>query len=196
MRDVSEPSGSGIKSTAKYILHFLQHPIQEIAHLPNWSWKTLFWVQIVCATISGFIAGLTKPGFFSILAGIIVTPFIATMMVSVLTAFLYYYFQVFEKRTVPALRIFTLSVFASIPFFILQIGSSLLPPITLIGFAFSSMLIAVGLTENFQMDKRRAIRLSIALFAVVLVVWAANKISTYRLDRAATNQPVPVSSTQ
>lgn len=188
MRDVSEPSGSGIKSTAKYILQFLQHPIQEIAHLPNWSWKTLVWVQIICATASGFIAGLTKPGFFSILAGVIVTPFIATMMVSVLTAFLYYYFQVFEKRTVPALRIFTLSVFAGIPFFILQIGSTLIPPITLIGFAFSSMLIAVGLTENFQMDKRRAIRLSIALFSVVLLAWAGNKISTYRLDRAA-SQP-------
>jgi len=191
MRDVSEPTGPGIKATAKYILQFLQHPIQQIAHLPNWSWKHLIWTQVLCAMISGFIAGLTKPGFFSILAGVVVTPFVATMMVSVLTAFLYYYFQVFEKRTVPAQRIFTLSVFASIPFFILQIGSSLLPPITLIGFAFSTMLIAVGLNENFQMDKRRAVRLSIGLFAVVLLVWAANKISISRLDRAASQPAIP-----
>lgn len=195
MRDVSEPTGQSIKATAKYILQFLKHPIQEIAHLPNWSWKTLIWVQILCAMVSGFVAGLTKPGFFSILAGVIVTPFVATMMVSVLTAFLYYYFQVFEKRTVPALRIFTLSVFSSIPFFILQIGSSLLPPITLIGFAFSTMLIAVGLTENFQMEKRRAVRLAIGLFAVVFLVWAANKVSMARLDRAA-NQQSPSSSTE
>lgn len=191
MRDVSEPSGQGIKSTAKYIVQFLKHPIHEIAHLPNWSWKTLLWVQIIVAMGSGLIAGLTKPGFFAILAGIIVTPFVATMMVCVLTAFLYYYFQVFEKRTVPALRIFTLAVFTSIPFFILQIGSSLLPPITLIGFAFSTMLMTVGLTENFQMEKRRAIRLSVGLFAVVLLVWIGNKITTYRLDRAATQQTVP-----
>lgn len=193
MRDVSEPSGQSIKSTAKYIVQFLKHPIQEIAHLPDWHWKTLFWVQILCAVASGFIAGLTKPGFFSILAGIVVTPFVATMMVAVLTAFLYYYFQVFEKRTVPAKKVFTLAVFSSLPFFILQIGSSLLPPITLIGFAFSTMLIAVGLTENFQMEKRRAVRLSIALFAVVFLVWATNKLSMARLDRAATQQPTTVS---
>jgi hypothetical protein len=194
MRDVSEPSqpGQNVKNIVKYLLQFSKHPLHEIAHLPNWSWKTLIWLQIVCAMISGFIAGLTKPGFFSILAGLIVTPLIATMMVSVLTAFLYYYFQVFEKRTVSALKLFTLTVLASVPFFILQIGSSLLPPITLIGFAFSTMLIAVGLTENFQMEKRRAIRLSLVLFAIVLLVWIGNKVSTYRLDRAANQQTTPI----
>jgi len=192
MRDVNEASGQSIKTTAKYILQFLKHPIHEIARLPNWPWKTLIWVQILCAIFSGFIAGLTKPGFFSIMAGIIVTPVIAFLMVSVLTAFLYYYFQVFEKRTVPALRLFNLSVFSSIPFFILQIGSSLLPPITLIGFAFSTMLIAVGLTENFQMEKRRAIRLALVLFAVVFLVWVTNKISMARLDRSATQQSTTV----
>ena len=193
MRDVSEPSQQeqNIKNTVKYLLQFLKHPIHEISHLPEWSWKKAFWVQVGCATVSGLLAGLTKPGFFSILAGIIVTPFVATVMVSVLTAFLYYYFQVFEKKTVPALRIFTLSVLASMPFFILQIGSSLIPPITLIGFAFSTMLIAVGLSENFQIEKRRAIRLSLALFAIVILVWATNKISTYRLDRSANQQSSP-----
>ncbi len=190
MRDVSGPTQQeqNIKGTAKYILQFLKHPIYEIGHLPNWSWKTLIWVQIICAMISGFIAGLTKPGFFSILAGIIVTPFVATMMVSVLTAFLYYFFQVFEKKTVPSLKLFTLAVLSSIPFFILQIGSSLLPPITLIGFAFSTMLIAVGLTENFQMEKRRAIRLASVLFAIVLLVWIGNKVANYRLDRVGSHQ--------
>lgn len=188
MRDVSEPTGPGIKTVAKYILQFLRHPIQEISNLPSWSWKTLLAVQIVCAMISGLLAGLTKPGFFSILAGLIVTPFVATLMVTVLSAFLYYYFQVFEKRSVSAIRLFTLSVLASIPFFLLQVGSSLLPPLTLIGFAFSTMLLAVGLTENFQMEKRRAIRLSISLFAIVLLVWIVNKVSTSRLDRAAAQQ--------
>lgn len=194
MRDVSEASALGpqIKSVAKSILQFLKHPIQEIARLPDWSWKTLIWVQISCAIASGFLAGLTKPGFFSILAGIILTPFVSMLMVSVLTAFLYYYFQVFEKRTAPARKLFTLTVLSSIPFFILQIGSSLLPPITLIGFAFAAMLMTVGLKENFQMEKRRAVRLCIVLYSIVMLVWAANKFSTYRLDRAAQKQGSPL----
>ncbi|WP_413287909.1 Yip1 family protein [Bdellovibrio sp. HCB337] len=196
MRDVSEASALGphIKNVAKSILQFLKHPIQEIARLPDWSWKTLVWVQVSCAMASGVLAGLTKPGFFSILAGIILTPIVSMVMVSVLTAFLYYYFQVFEKRSASARKLFTLSVFASIPFFILQIGSSLLPPITLIGFAFAAMLMTVGLTENFQMEKRRAIRLCVVLFSIVMLVWAANKVSLSRLDRAAQQQAIPASN--
>lgn len=192
MRDVSEPSPTGpsIKDTAKYILNFLKHPLHEISHLPPWSWKTLIWVQIACAMTSGFFAGLTKFGFFSILAGLIFTPIASMLMVIVLTSFLYYYFQVFEKRIIPAQKLFALVVFANIPFFILQIGSGLLPPITLVGFAFSAMLMTVGLTENFQMEKRRAIRLCGILFAIVILVWATNRIRNYRMDRTSTQQPM------
>lgn len=195
MRDVSEPSGLGprIKNTLNYLLRFLKHPIQEISRLPEWSWKKLIWVQITVAIASGVLAGLTKPGFFSIMAGLILTPIVAMMMVSVLTAFLYYYFQVFEKRTVPALKLFTLSVFANLPFFILQIGSTLVPPITLVGFAFSAMLLTVGLTDNFQMEKRRAMRLCGILFAIVILIWIANKITTYRMDQASKQPPASTS---
>lgn len=196
MRDVTDsdksPLSQKIKEVIRYLVQFLRHPIQEIARLPDWSWQRLLWVQISCAVASGVLASLLRPHFFAILAGIIVTPFIATLMVSVLTAFLYYYFQVFEKRTASAQKLFTLAVLSSLPFFILQIASSLIPPITLVGFAFSAMLIAVGLTENFQLEKRKAVRLAIGLFAVVMLVWLANKISLYRMDRSASQQASPL----
>jgi len=176
MRDVTD-SGNSVRGIFKYIVNFLKHPIRGIAHLPEWPWRTLIWVQILLSMASGVLASLTRPNIFGLLFGILVMPFMSMLMVSLLTAFLYYYFQVFEKKTVPAVKVFTLSVFTSIPFFIFQIASTLVPPITLIGFAFCAMLLAVGLSENFQIEKRKAIRLSIVLFAVVLLVWIGNQLT-------------------
>lgn len=190
MRDVTD-SHKSVRGIASYILQFLKHPIREITHLPDWPWKTLIWVQIALSMVSGILASLAKPNVFGVLFGIIVMPIISTLMVSLLTAFLYYYFQVFEQRTAQASRLFTLSVFSSIPFFVLQVASPLIPPITLIGYAFSAMLLAVGLSENFQMEKRRAIRLAIILFSVVLLVWIGNQLNNYRVERAATQQSIP-----
>lgn len=159
--------------------------MRQIAYLPEWPWRTLIWVQIVLSMISGVLASLTRPNFFGLLFGIIVMPIMSMLMVSLLTAFLYYYFQVFEKRAVSAAKLFTLSFFASIPFFIFQIASAIIPPITLIGFAFSAMLLAVGLSENFKIEKRHAVRLSLVLFGVVLLVWIGNRVRDYRGEQNA-----------
>lgn len=188
MRDVTG-TGPENETVPRYLINFIKHPMVGIARLPEWSWSRLFWVQFCCAALAGFLAGLTKVNFFGVMGGLILTPIISTIMVILLTALLYYYFQVFEKRTASPLKLFTLAVFSSLPFFVLQILSGLVPPITLVGFAFSSVLLAVGLSENFMVEKRRATRLAAVLFGVVALLWAANKISLYRLDRTAAATP-------
>ncbi|MBC7371335.1 MAG: YIP1 family protein [Bdellovibrionaceae bacterium] len=191
MRDVTE-SGNSVRGIFKFIVNFLKHPIRQIVYLPDWPWRTLIWVQIVLSMISGVLASLTRPNIFGLLFGLIVMPIMSMLMVSLLTAFLYYYFQVFEKKSVSAAKLFTLSLFSSIPFFVFQIASTLLPPITLIGFAFSAMLLAVGLSENFQIEKKRAVRLCLVLFSVVLMVWIGNRVSDYRSEQtAASTMPPP-----
>ncbi len=192
MRDVTD-SQKGARGIANYILQFIKNPIREISHLPEWPWKTAIWVQVILSMISGVLAGLIRPNFFGVLFGIIMMPIISTVMVSLLTAFLYYYFQVFEQRSAPALKLFILAVLSSVPFFIFQIASPWIPPITLIGFAFSSMLLAVGLSDNFQVEKKRAVRLAIILFSVVLIVWIGNQVNNYRMERSATQQALPSS---
>jgi hypothetical protein len=173
MRDVTG-SGTSVRAIVQILNNFVKHPIQEISHLPDWHWRTLIWVQVVLSMISGVLASLAHPNVFGIIFGVVVNPIMSMMMVSLLTAFLYYYFQVVEKKTVSAAKLFALVVFASIPFFLFQIASAIIPPITLVGFAFSAMLLAVGLTENFVIEKKRAIRLAIILFGVVLLVWIIN----------------------
>lgn len=186
-RDVSPKDSrdplAQVKDVLKYIFHYLKHPIQQIAHLPDWNWTVLVLTLIGVSMTSGVLAGFIPPNFYLIVAGFVISPFVGLVTTFVGTLFMYYYFQVFEKRTVSLRRLFTLILFANIPFFIFQTASEVVPPITLVGFAFTSLLLAVGLTENFQMEKRRAIRLVAAVFTIVFLIWLVNRIDIARMDR-------------
>ena len=169
------------KEVVRYIVDYLRHPIQKIKTVPDWKWSTLIITLVVVSMISGVITGLVPPNFFRVMAGLIISPLVGVITSFVGALFIYYYFQVFEKRTCSFRKIFTLILFANIPFFVFQIGSEIIPPITLVGFAFTSLLMAVGLTENFNMEKRRALRLVTILFAIVFVLWLWNRIDAARL---------------
>ncbi|UOF02355.1 Yip1 family protein [Bdellovibrio reynosensis] len=171
------------KEVVKYLFNFLKHPIEKIKHLPDWSWPVLIITLVAVSIISGVATGLVPPNFFRIMGGIIISPIVGVATTCIGALFIYYYFQVFEKRTCSLRKLFTLILLANIPFFIFQIGSEIIPPISLVGFAFTSMLMAVGLTENFQMQKRRAIRLVSIIFAIVFLLWLWNRIDISRLER-------------
>lgn len=172
-----------IKKIAFYIFDYLRHPLEKIKSLPDWNWPTLLITLVSATIISGVLTGLVPPNFFRIMGGIIISPIVGVVATTLGALFIYYYFQVYEKRTCSFRKIFTLLVFANIPFFIFQVGSELIPPITLVGFAFTAILMAVGLTENFQMDKKHSLRLVSILLAIVFILWLWNRIDISRLDK-------------
>lgn len=185
-RDVTPNNSPHLETTREvfnYIANYLRHPVEKIKHLPDWSWTVLLITVIVVSMVSGVITGLVPPNFFRVMGGIIISPLVGITTTFIGSLFIYYYFQVYEKRTCSLRKIFTLVLFANIPFFIFQVGSELIPPITLVGFAFTALLMAVGLTENFQMDKRRSIRLVTILFGIVFILWLWNRIDISRLER-------------
>lgn len=185
-RDVTPNNSPHLETTREvfnYIANYLRHPVEKIKHLPDWSWTVLLITLIVVSMVSGVITGLVPPNFFRVMGGIIISPLVGITTTFIGSLFIYYYFQVYEKRTCSLRKIFTLVLFANIPFFIFQVGSELIPPITLVGFAFTALLMAVGLTENFQMEKRRSIRLVTILFGIVFILWLWNRIDISRLER-------------
>lgn len=187
MRDVTKTSPEqdpfhDFKNKVMIIFHFLKHPMHEVKNLPDWSWSTLTLFLAIFSIGSGVLFGLFPPNFYRILGGFTLAPAIAFIMTGLLTVFFYYYFQIFERRTVDFRRLYTLIIFANFPFFIFQIGSQIVPPLTLVGFAMTSAISVVGLTENFQMEKRRAIRIVLALLAVVFLIWLKDRIDLARLD--------------
>lgn len=177
-RDVTPPTDSSsitFKVVAQAVFKYLRNPLMEIKTLPDWNWPVLLVTLIGIAMGSGLLMGLIPPSFFRIISGLIVSPIVAVVTAFVSSLFIYYYFQVFEKRTCSLRKIFTLVIFANIPFFIFQSVAELVPPISLVGFAFTSLITAVGLTENFHLDKRRSLRLVTLLYGVVLLIWIWNK---------------------
>lgn len=171
------------KEVFHYIFNYLKHPVEKIKTLPDWNWTTLIVTLVSMSMISGVLTGLVPPNFFRIMGGIVISPLVVGVTTGLGALFIYYYFQVYEKRTCSYRRIFTLLLLANIPFFIFQVGSEIIPPITLVGFAFTALLLAVGLTENFQMEKRRALRLVAILLAIVFILWLWNRIDISRLER-------------
>ena len=171
------------KTVVRYIFDYLLHPVEKIKSLPDWNWPVLILTLICLSMGSGVLTGLVPPNFFRLLGGIIISPIVGIVITSISSLFIYYYFQVYEKRTCSLRKIFTLILFANIPFFIFQIASEIVPPITLVGFAFTALLLAVGLNENFQMEKRRAVRLAAIMFAVVFIIWLWNRIDISKLER-------------
>ncbi len=181
MRDVSPHENpnphthTDLKLIFLYLIDFVKHPVQKISLLPNWSWTSLFILQVLFSVISGTLAGLIKLSFYGVLFGMLIMPVVSTIAALLLTLFLYYYFQFFENKTEDFRKIFTLIILSSLPFFIFQILSDYFAPVTLIGFAFTSLLAVVGLHENFAVSKKRAYQLVGFLFVMIVITWMMNR---------------------
>lgn len=185
-----------ILDTKKVLLLFLRHPVKEVKKLPNWPWPRLIFLQISVTAFAGLAAGIIdKKMFFSIVAGLITMPILTFISLMISTLFFYYCFQVFASTTLSLRRLFTLLLFANIPYFIFQILSGLVPPITLVGLAFTGFLLIVGFVENFYLNKKLVIRIVAALYAVIFCMWMWEKITSTQWDkswRSETYQAPPV----
>jgi hypothetical protein len=177
MRDVTpQPSPEiDIKELIDYLIDYVKNPVKKIASLPNWSWSTLFVLHIVLSVASGVLAGLIKFNFLRVAAGLFLMPVVSTIAALLMSMFLYYYFQFFEDRSENFRRLFTLVVLASIPFYLFQILSEYVSFISVIGFAFTSLLAVVALVENFALERKRAQVVSASLFALVFLTWLTNQ---------------------
>jgi hypothetical protein len=179
MRDVSpyQKPSVDFKALIEYLIEFVKHPMQKISHLPDWNWASLFVVHIILAVVSGVLAGLIKFNFYRVAAGLFLMPIVSTIAALMMSLFLYYYFQFFENKTENFRKIFTLVILSSVPFYIFQIFSEYLAVISLVGFAFSSLLSIVGLCDNFRIEKNRAYKVVGVIFGLVLVAWITNHIA-------------------
>jgi hypothetical protein len=129
----------------------------------------------VLSVASGVLAGLIKFNFLRVAAGLFIMPVVSTIAALLMSMFLYYYFQFFEDRTENFRKLFTLVVLASIPFYLFQILSEYVSFISVIGFAFTSLLGVVALVENFALERKRAQVVSASLFLLVFLTWLTNQ---------------------
>ena len=149
--------------------------------MPEWDWKTLVVLQLLTSLISSFIASLVNLNIWRILQGILVIPPVSLITAGVSSLFLYYAFLFLTQQTLPAKDIFTLVILSNIPFFIFHTFSTFFPPITLLGFLFSALLLVVGLVERFGLPRPLVMKVVGSIWCVYLIIWIFGQIESYQL---------------
>jgi hypothetical protein len=163
---------------------FLRHPMDEMKSLPDWHWRRLLLAQLIISALSGSLAGLIAKSATAVFAGTFLSPILHISSVLVASAFFYYSFQIFLRRTESFRKIATVVFFSYVPFIIFQIVSDPVPVVTPIGFALGSYLLFVGLAYNLNLPRPWAFRLMVSLYILFFVVWALNRLENSNLDRS------------
>lgn len=154
------------------LFQFLRHPVQEIRHVPHWPWARVLGLLVAITAVIGAVTGLIERKLsFSIIAGLFLTPILTLITLSIMSLFFYYCFQIFAERTLSYRHLFTVILFASIPQFVLRVLEGYVPPIAMVGMAFTAFLLMVGFVENFQLPRKLVIRLIAVLYTILLALW-------------------------
>lgn len=165
-----------IRTTFSTVLQFARDPFREITRLPNWSWQQVVGLQVCASFISGVLAGFLPFNLWKILQGAMLFPVVSSAMSAFFAAFLYYYFQIFEERTVPYLRLFHLVVMANLTFLATHVLASLWSPFDLLGLGATSFLMIVGLTENFGVHRKISTKIIGGAFALLFLLWIIDRL--------------------
>lgn len=167
---------SEIKETQNFFFRLLKNPIKAIKRLPQWQWPTLLIMFVLITAASGALSGLIGASFTQIFVGLIIFPVASFFALIVAGAFIYYSCILFFGKTLKIKSLFTLLVISHIPFSLFHTISPILPPIDLVGFAFTCFLVTVGMCENFSTPKKGTLRLIGAVFATFFLVWIFSRI--------------------
>ncbi len=163
------------------LVRFFKNPVMVMKQMPEWDWKTLVVLQLLTSLISSLIASLINLNIWKILQGILVIPPVSLMTAGVSSLFLYYAFLFLTQQNLPPKDIFTLVILSNIPFFIFHTFNPFFPPITLLGFLFSALLLVVGLVERFSLPRPLVLKVVGSIWFVYLIIWALGQIETYQL---------------
>ncbi len=159
-----------------YLWELVRNPVQEIKKLPEIQWPTLIAFQFCLSLMSVVVSNLLAPFAIS-LTNVLISLVIAILATGLVSLFFYYFFLILYSRKLDFIKVFTLVLFAHIPFAIFHLAAYFFPPADLIGLAISALLMVVGLVENFQVPRKLATQLMIACYSIFFIYWAAQLIT-------------------
>lgn len=164
------------KKALRFILSYLRHPVAAIQNIPVFDWPTIVFVHVILTICGGLIGGLLSGSLLGLLSGVFVFPLTSVLSLAVIAALFYYGFQFFLKRTLSFRKTFWLIALAHIPITISMIFASWLPLASFIGASASTLLLIIGMTENFALPRKTVIKFVGALYVVYLALWIANSL--------------------
>ena len=160
-----------IKEIIRFVTKFYKNPLQEVEKVPHWSWTSLVILILVFSLITGLIRGLFSFTLFDLLIGVFIFPITSLICIFLASGFLYYAFVLFKSRTLNYKRLTTLVFICAIPTFTTYVLSLTSLFIQLIGVSLSLLLLAIGLTKRFFLDKKFVYILLSFFYVLFLSFW-------------------------
>ena len=165
-----------LRELPQVLLRMLRDPLGTVRRPLDFSWPLVLNILGVSAFASGAIAGAITHSIGDFLVGILIFPITSVITATVFGFFIYYFFSLFRSTFLDFRRLMSLVSVAVVPYFLFHSVSSYVPPIDLLGFAFTCVLLIVGLVEQFGLDRRLCSKLVGVLGLVFFVVWIAAQI--------------------
>lgn len=173
MADISsrQKFTSTAKSVFEYFKSYFKNPLFAIKNTPSWDWATVLVVQLSLSLLIGIVADFFSPDSLIIFKGVFIFPLSSFLSTFLGTGFFYFLFLVFFNLETSFLKLYTIVFLSHVPFLVLRIIKVWVAPIELIGFAATTALLTVGFVENFQLPKKKMIRIFGALYALYFLMW-------------------------
>jgi hypothetical protein len=161
-----------------YFKMYFKNPLVAIKNIPQWEWLTILFVQLALSVSIGIISDFFTQDNLVIFRGIFIFPLSSFLTTFLGAGFFYFLFLIFFNTETHFLRLYTIVFLSHVPFLILRIIKYWIAPIELIGFAATTALLTVGFVENFQLPKKKMIKIFGALYAVYFAMWIFQQIYT------------------
>lgn len=158
--------------------HFIKNPIEGMKTLPHWEWAETLILHAGFAAICGVLKSLVERNFLGVIFSVVLAPISAILSTMIFAGLFYYIFYFFFQRQLPFLRVYMVVLFASIPVLIVNTITSFLPPISLLGVVASSILLYVGLIEEFKLPREKVKKLIGAMLLIYIIIWVVQLIDT------------------
>lgn len=176
-----------------FLLHFLANPVNQIKRCPDWRWRTIVFLQVLLSVVVGLLSGIVARSVTQSLSGIVLLPINYIVGSLLISGFFYYLFLFGFQRACPFKKVYTLVALSGIFHLVLLILAPLLPPVPLVGLAFSALLLVVGFAENFSLDRTKLMKVLSALYLAVFVFWIISTLQTSQRRQEFRNLATPES---
>lgn len=169
-------SPTHLRELPRVLIGMLKDPLGTVRRPLDFSWPLIFVLLAGSALVSGAIAGAITHNFLDFIIGVFVFPITSIVSAVVFGFFIYYFFSLFQSTFLDFRRLMSLVAVAVVPYFLFHSVSGYISPIDLLGFAFTCVLLIVGLVEQFGLERRLCSRLVAGLGLLYLVVWTLSQI--------------------
>jgi len=185
-----------IKELVGFLPQYLKNPVEGIKRVPSWDWPTVILLEILISAITGVLSGIVARHFLAIIFGLILAPVMGLVLSFIISGIIYYACLFILRTEVEFRRVFVIVVLAKIPSQILGIIIPLIKFVTLVSIIVTGLLLIVGISENFMLERKRVSQIigSIACFA--LLYWLYTMVLDVTTNRIKVQDYTPDSLNQ